>query len=56
MEEVLLDQAPFCEKTIAAHLRDVIERIRENPDREGLRGTPLRYAKAMRFLTSGYQQ
>jgi GTP cyclohydrolase I len=56
MEEVLLEQPAFCEKTIAAHMRDVIERVGENPNREGLRGTPLRYAKALRFLTSGYHQ
>jgi GTP cyclohydrolase I len=35
-------------------LRRVLVRLGETPDREGLRRTPLRVAKALDFLTSGY--
>ncbi len=34
--------------------REVLLQLGENPDREGLLATPKRVAKALRFLTSGY--
>lgn len=34
----------------------ILHAVGENPHRDGLRDTPLRAAKAMRFLTQGYQQ
>jgi len=37
-------------------IRGIIGRVGEDPEREGLVRTPLRVAKAMDFLTSGYQQ
>ncbi|MCF7983540.1 MAG: GTP cyclohydrolase I FolE [Thiohalocapsa sp.] len=36
-------------------VRQMLGEIGEDPQREGLRRTPLRVAKAMDFLTSGYQ-
>jgi GTP cyclohydrolase IA len=41
---------------IAALIRQILAELGENPDREGLRRTPERFEKALRFLTSGYQQ
>ena len=40
---------------IAAHAKALIANLGEDPQRESLRETPERYAKAMRFLTSGYE-
>jgi GTP cyclohydrolase I len=39
-----------------AQFRAIIEAVGENPEREGLIRTPLRAAKAMQYLTQGYEQ
>lgn len=39
---------------MAGNYRDIISLIGEDPDREGLKDTPERVAKAMQFLTHGY--
>jgi GTP cyclohydrolase IA len=41
---------------IAELVREMLVLIGENPDREGLRRTPERFEKALRFLTGGYRQ
>lgn len=38
------------------HFKKIIEKIGEDPNREGLVNTPKRAAKAMEFLTQGYNQ
>jgi len=37
-------------------VRKMLAHLGENPDRDGLQRTPLRVAKAMRYLTRGYSQ
>lgn len=40
--------------SLSAHYQDVLKQIGENPGREGLLKTPERVAKALLFLTHGY--
>lgn len=40
---------------LAGHYKESLKMIGEDPDREGLQKTPLRVAKAMQFLTQGYE-
>jgi len=44
------------EETMAGHLRRVLALLGEDPKREGLRRTPERMERALRFLTAGYHQ
>ncbi|KAI3284254.1 hypothetical protein DTO002I6_9256 [Penicillium roqueforti] len=37
-------------------VRTILECIGEDPEREGLRETPMRYAKAMLYFTKGYEE
>jgi GTP cyclohydrolase I len=43
-------------ESIADLMRKVIVLLGEDPNREGLRKTPERYEKALKYLTSGYHQ
>jgi GTP cyclohydrolase IA len=53
--ETLL-HVPQQTETIADLIRRMLVLLGEDPNREGLRRTPERYEKALRFLTSGYRQ
>jgi GTP cyclohydrolase IA len=56
--EILLHDAKveMPKETIAELMRKVIVLLGEDPNREGLRKTPERFEKALKYLTSGYQQ
>ncbi|MBQ9548955.1 MAG: GTP cyclohydrolase I FolE [Bacteroidales bacterium] len=41
---------------IAAHVREILELLGEDPDRSGLVKTPERVAKSLQFLTKGYAE
>ena len=43
-------------ENVADLMRKVIALVGEDPEREGLRKTPERFEKALKFLTSGYHQ
>jgi GTP cyclohydrolase I len=40
--------------SMARHYRELLKLIGEDPERDGLKGTPVRVAKSMQFLTHGY--
>jgi GTP cyclohydrolase I len=56
-EEILLNETKDAkQESVAALVRKMIALIGEDPEREGLKKTPERYEKALKFLTSGYHQ
>lgn len=42
------------EGQVAAHMKEILRSLGEDPGREGLLSTPMRSEKALKFLTSGY--
>ncbi len=57
-EEILLNENKEGARpeSVASLVRKMIALIGEDPEREGLKKTPERYEKALKFLTSGYHQ
>jgi GTP cyclohydrolase IA len=57
-EELTLSDSASVEtsESIADLVRRMLQLIGEDPERDGLARTPERFEKALRFLTSGYQQ
>lgn len=47
---------PETTAAIAAHVREILTLLGEDPEREGLVKTPERVAKALQFTTKGYQE
>ena len=45
---------PVSIKRIGDHYSDILSTIGEDPEREGLKRTPERVAKALQYLTHGY--
>ena len=44
------------EKKIAGLVRELLIELGEDPEREGLKKTPVRVAKSLTYLTRGYRQ
>ena len=49
-------KAPVSDEDIQQAVRTLLLGLGEDPDREGLRDTPKRVVKALKFLNSGYHQ
>jgi GTP cyclohydrolase IA len=56
MPKTTLQEQNQTEAALEKAYLEVIEKIGEDPDRDGLKRTPERMAKAIRFLTRGYQE
>lgn len=52
---ILATESNPIQDEIAGHYREIIRLLGENTEREGLLKTPHRVAKAMQFMTYGYQ-
>jgi GTP cyclohydrolase IA len=55
VSEIIVPEAAGSE-SIAELVRKIIVQLGEDPNREGLKKTPERFEKALRFLTKGYTQ
>ncbi|MDR1724504.1 MAG: GTP cyclohydrolase I FolE [Tannerella sp.] len=52
----LEEKSPEITRQLSAHYKEIIRLLGEDPDREGLRRSPERVAKAMQFMLQGYDE
>lgn len=52
----LFVKAPATHLELPDHYRQILQKLGENPEREGLLDTPARAAKAMQYLCNGYEK
>ncbi|WFD42209.1 hypothetical protein MPSI1_000850 [Malassezia psittaci] len=50
------EEAAANEKRLEGAVKTILECLGEDPDREGLRNTPKRYARALLWMTKGYEE
>jgi len=51
-----LSESPELTKVLSEHYKETIRLLGEDPEREGLKKTPQRIAKAMQFMLQGYRK
>ncbi|MDR1381526.1 MAG: GTP cyclohydrolase I FolE [Tannerella sp.] len=51
-----MHESPEITQMLSGHYREIIRLLGENPDREGLKKSPERVAKAMQFMLQGYDE
>jgi GTP cyclohydrolase I len=56
MPKTSLQEQNRAEAALEKAYLEILENIGEDPDRDGLKRSPERMAKAVRFLTRGYQE
>ena len=54
-EADVLDGLSDVDRSLAELVRGILPRLGEDPEREGLKRTPIRVSTALQFLTSGYK-
>ena len=52
----LQKKSPETTTALSEHYKEIIRLLGENPDREGLKKSPERVAKAMQFMLQGYEK
>ena len=54
--EATEDEKFVRQQRLVKAVREILDCLGEDPDREGLKGTPERYAQAMLYFTKGYEE
>ena len=54
--QTILELQPLAGASLQDLMREMLVRLGENPERDGLRDTPERMERSLQYLTKGYQE